>query len=1005
MKASRRASRLWRLLIATLVTAVLVGVAPSAPAQAADGAALEDVTVLPGASATFSFDGGGTAFIRWFRVGVSDPVLTDSSTYTIENVTEQDDGAQFYATYYDHAFNPVQTRTATLTVGAVEVGFTSVPEDVTVLEGRRATFDVGVDGTSPFTYQWQTSGDEGASWDDVPDATGSSLTLRPTLDQDGDLVRVVVDNPVSDPTPSPAARLTVQAQDVEAIAVSDASLLWGLNKIYQGGNPAGNGCSFFSAGTQLEFASSDRDVRIVHETEDGLVSVSEGTKCLGQATSGMQQRILLTGGEGTATPETGQAQIHWEGAFAANAYGGLVPWWLKDLTLTVGRDGTGTLDATAGGYGSDRDNPDEMHPIPERPVTVATFQDVTITESGIVVEPDYTGVEITLPDDSIAEPQYREGSRWGGWPQSFVDFHLETGLSSYWYSSNLSADPDKPPFPLTVDFLSGPAVTQLPAVTAAPALVGGPTIVNGRTVTVTAAVADADSLHWERSTSSASTGSWDRIEGQNSETLTFEATPDWNNTWVRVVASNDAGTVASAPAQVKTQNFAAPEFSVQPTPVTAFAGETAMLSGRATGFPAVSPESYRVEVSRDDGATWQIVDDAYRADLSRTYAIPAVSADWDGALLRLTASTSEGPEAGSPGSAAVSAAVPLTVLPATPGPQLAVLNDQHIDPTEQTTLTIIGKGFAFPERPSADESYSLDLALFDADNWTPGSGGLTRVDGTRTSPNTWIGGGAIYESYLESRDGTFAVSLTIPANTLDPATVYGVGAYSRLTDRTTLQDTWNDRTNDAWMPVVVEGQEPARITSQPENVHLPEGGGVAQFAVAVSGTPDPTVTWEQRVADSEDWIAVEDATGTALDVRVTRADHGTAFRAVVDNGLANQASEPAVVTVAAAGDPEPGDPPEEPTPDPGGGAGGDEDAGPGGDTDTGPGGDEDAGPDDAAPGPAATDAEPDPAEASSGAVGDALATTGVRLAAGLALAAMLLIGAGAVLSRPVRRRS
>ncbi len=57
---------------------------------------------------------------------------------------------------------------------------------------------------------------------------------------------------------------------------------------------------------------------------------------------------------------------------------------------------------------------------------------------------------MTVPQG--ATPQNRTTPGWGSWPEEFVGFQLETGLSSYWYSSGGAADPKKPPLPLTVDF-------------------------------------------------------------------------------------------------------------------------------------------------------------------------------------------------------------------------------------------------------------------------------------------------------------------------------------------------------------------------------------------------------------------------------------------------------------------------------------------------------------------------------------------------------------------------
>jgi glucose/arabinose dehydrogenase len=77
------------------------------------------------------------------------------------------------------------------------------PSDVTVSEGRPATFTVGASGTAPLGYQWQRDGM------DIAGATGTSYTLAvPQLGDDGALFRCVVSNAFGTAT-SNTARLSV----------------------------------------------------------------------------------------------------------------------------------------------------------------------------------------------------------------------------------------------------------------------------------------------------------------------------------------------------------------------------------------------------------------------------------------------------------------------------------------------------------------------------------------------------------------------------------------------------------------------------------------------------------------------------------------------------------------------------------------------------------------------------------------------------------------------------
>lgn len=809
--------------------------ATAVAAAAAEVTQPQDVTVLPGATATFTTGAPGALVYTWYRVATPQDVQVHSNfsdgTYSF-TATEADDGAQYYARFLlDGRF--VTTVRATLTVGTGAPSVSEHPADATVLDGRRTTFRVAARGTAPLRYTWESSHDEGATWTPREESDGAVLPLVGGLADDGMLVRAVVDNPVGPPATSEPATLHVTPQGGEAVAVSDASLLWGINPIYQGGNPAGNSCNFFSAGTQPEFAGARGDVRVVHVTPDGLVSVSEGTRCLQDGTGRLEQRVLLTHGTGTANPATGEATVRWQGAFSANAYGGLVPWWLSDLALTVGRDGSGTLTATAGGRGAEMENPDESFELTPRPVVVATFQDVRVTAEGIVISPDYAGVDyhaLVTPGGTEREAgsaipaAVKAGGTWGSWPESFVDFQYETKLSTYWHTSGLSADPDKPPFDLAVGLTGAPDVRLVPAVTASPTASSSMPLTNGSPVTFTVGVDDADTVRWERAPSA--TGPWAAVEGATADTLVVdEVSEDWDATWLRVTASNAAGSASSAPLQVTTRDAAALVFTRDPADVMTIAGSRVELRAKADGFPAPASDGYGVQLSTDDGGTWTDLPGVTRSGGSPAdrFVVPDVPLRADGGLLRVTARTADG-------TTARSRPARVSVVAATGGPQLVVRPDADVDPAQPTTLTVVGAGFDLPDAPDGS-GYSLDLGLFDADVWSPG----------RTGTRGWVAtssqtsGGQLYTEALERTGGWFTATVNVPAGALDPDRRYGVGAFSRLTDHGTFTDTFDDRTVDAWAPVRLVGQTPG----QPTPADLP-----VEVTVPETTTPGPGVlTW------------------------------------------------------------------------------------------------------------------------------------------------------------------
>jgi hypothetical protein len=233
--------------------------------------------------------------------------------------------------------------------------------------------------------------------------------------------------------------------------ITNATFEWGINPELQSAPPFG-GCNFLSAGAS---DGSEEQYRVT----DGTVSiVKNGTaptwanKCDGAATGTMNQKVVWSGGTGTIDPSTGAATISFPGKLSLNFYGGLTPFFIENPVLTVDASGDGSLVATLGGFASDQANPFVKTPIESvSGVTVVDLSNVAgDNTTGFTVTPDYAGVLYDAPAGGGA--QNRSTTGWGSWPDSFVDFHFVTGLSSYWYSSGGVADVKKPPTVLTVAY-------------------------------------------------------------------------------------------------------------------------------------------------------------------------------------------------------------------------------------------------------------------------------------------------------------------------------------------------------------------------------------------------------------------------------------------------------------------------------------------------------------------------------------------------------------------------
>lgn len=123
-----------------------------------------------GGTVTFSVGALGTTPLTyvWQQNNVVIPDATNSS-YTIGVIRDSDAGA--YNVIVSGPGGTVTSSNATLTVTHPPV-FATEPQNQTVVQGQTASFNVTMNGTSPFTYQWQFNSAN------IPGATSHILTLN-----------------------------------------------------------------------------------------------------------------------------------------------------------------------------------------------------------------------------------------------------------------------------------------------------------------------------------------------------------------------------------------------------------------------------------------------------------------------------------------------------------------------------------------------------------------------------------------------------------------------------------------------------------------------------------------------------------------------------------------------------------------------------------------------------------------------------------------------------------
>lgn len=385
------------------------------------------------------------------------------------------------------------------------------------------------------------------------------------------------------------------ATSVTGGTITDAVFEWGLSNEAGGGAFFG-GCNFLSAGEAGDtgssrlwieadgfYKASEGNVSITKDGADGRVTPTWATKCQTAAgtpvtaantASTTGNAVSIAGGEGIIAAD-GSVEIAWDGAFTVVFYGGLTYWSVTDPVLSVDADGNGSVTATASGYGASMDDPDKWVEITPEEIVLADLSDVDVTDTGFTVLPDYLGVTVDIASGTA---QNTTAATWGSFPQSFVDFNVQTGQSSYWYSSGGARDAAKPTVPLTVGYTVAP--TPAPAFTTSPQ---SKTVTTADAVELTAAADDAASWQWQ--STPTGTDAWADIAGATSSTYAFTASAATARHY-RVIATGPGGSTTSDVATVAV-TVPTPVVTVSKTSGLLATGETVTVTG--TGFLPNAP--------------------------------------------------------------------------------------------------------------------------------------------------------------------------------------------------------------------------------------------------------------------------------------------------------------------------------------------------------------------------------------------------------------------------------
>ncbi len=137
--------------------------------------------------------------------------------------------------------------------------------------------------------------------------------------------------------------------------------------------------------------------------------------------------------------------------------------------------------------------------------------------------------------------------------------------------------------------------------------------------------------------------------------------------------------------------------------------------------------------------------------------------------------------------------------------------------------------------------------------------------------------------------GANAVSLTVTAALADDASLWRVVVSNATGSATSIPARLS----------VVQGTIAPAISADPRDQSV-TAGQTASFTVAASGSPTPSVQWQQRADASAEWSDIAGATElTYTTAPTTLAQSGSQYRAVVSNSAGSASSLAATLTVSA----------------------------------------------------------------------------------------------------------
>jgi hypothetical protein len=742
---------------------------------------------------------------------------------------------------------------------------TTQPKALTLKEGEAITFTATASGTPAPSVQWQVSFNNGSSWNELPGATSTSENFGSSYAaQNGALFRAVFTNSAGSVTTS-SALLTVGTAPAITTQPSSTTVTEGATATFTAaasGNPAP------TVQWQLSTNGGSSWANI-----SGATSVSYTTAATTTANSGYEYRAVFTNSISSAT--TSAATLTVKAVTVAPKVE------TQPTALTVKEGEAVTFSAAASGS-----------PTPSVQWEVSSNGGASWSElSGD------TSTSLSLGAATAA--------------QNGELFRAKFTNSAGTATSNTAL--------LTVK-----AATSAPVVTTQPQPL---TLKEGEAIVFSASASGtpAPSLQWEASFNGGST--WGPLVGATSSPFNFGASyAAQNGALFRATFTNSAGSVTTN-AVLLTVDYA-PSILTQPSSTTVTEGATATFTAGASGNPV---PTVQWQLSTNSGSSWSAISGA----TSTSYTTAATTTANSGYEYRAVFTNSV--------SSATSSAATLTVKSSSGAPTVT---------TQPSALTIKeGEAIVFSAAASGSPAPSLqwEASFNGGSTWNV-------LTGATSSPFNfgaayYAQNGALFRATFTNSAGsatTNAVLLTVyyaPSVTTQPASttvsegatatftaaasgnpaptvqwqlstnsgsswsnISGATSTSYTTAATTTANSGyeyravftnsvSSATSSAATLTVKSSAVAPTVTTQPTALTLKAGEEIV-FSAAASGTPAPSIQWEDSFNGGSTWVVLSGATHSPYDFGPSSASqNGQILRATFTNSAGSVTTNGALLTV------------------------------------------------------------------------------------------------------------